>query len=579
MPDGRQLQLSQQLYHLLKCLDRQRSLSELVDDFQQQTGQKISIEQLTQLLEQVVQPQGLLAGEQSLVKPVSAQPTSALALHLRRDVIPARLLQPLTRVLSVLFAPLVLVGLLPLIAVAHGVTYLTLGVPPKLNAASVPLFWVYVLVIASYLFHELGHLAACQRWKCAHGPLGVGLYFFSPAFYVDVSPAWQLPRWKRAVVDLGGIYFQLLFTILLGVIFWATREALFLWVIVFIDISALMNLDPMIKLDGYWLLSDLAGMPNLHKRSGEMIMYTIALLAHRLGFRKQKPALSPFWQVHRISKVPVFIYAIMSMLLWPLILVVVAPILVQAMTDYPFVWTESFLRLMEALRTLDFSTLGKSASNLLFPILIVVNVGVLAARLLTPVKTFFSRRINMNEKTKWILMGSGLGILIAVVAVGLTLLIVRPNLQASDEFTELSVGQTAPDFTATDIQGNIVRLSDFRGHPVILKFWTPECKPCVLEVADVQEAYQQLKNEYVFLTVGIETPVETLKSFASKKQITYPVLLDEKGQVKNLYGVRHTPYIFLISPDGVIRKTLLGAHTADELKQEIVSCGSACQTP
>jgi len=42
MPDGRQLQLSQQLYHLLKCLDRQRSLSELVDDFQQQTGQKIS---------------------------------------------------------------------------------------------------------------------------------------------------------------------------------------------------------------------------------------------------------------------------------------------------------------------------------------------------------------------------------------------------------------------------------------------------------------------------------------------------------------------------------------------------------
>jgi len=119
MLDGRQLQLSQQLYHLLKCLDRQRSLSELVDDFQQQTGQKISIEQLTQLLEQVVQPQGLLAGEQSLVKPVSAQPTSALALHLRRDVIPARLLQPLTRVLSVLFAPLVLVGLLPLIAVAH----------------------------------------------------------------------------------------------------------------------------------------------------------------------------------------------------------------------------------------------------------------------------------------------------------------------------------------------------------------------------------------------------------------------------------------------------------------------------
>ena len=117
----------------------------------------------------------------------------------------------------------------------------------------------------------------------------------------------------------------------------------------------------------------------------------------------------------------------------------------------------------------------------------------------------------MSNKTKWMLMGSGIGFVVAISAIGLTLLIVRPNLQGHD-VGGLPAGQIAPDFTATDVNGNTVRLNDFRGQPVLLKFWSPECPPCVSEVPDFQEAYESLGDETVFLTVVARKPATTVKS-------------------------------------------------------------------
>lgn len=577
-PDGRQLQLSESLYHLMKCMDSPRSLATLADDFRQQTGKTLSEDELGYLVNEVLRPKGLLAGEQtSDDKTSSNRPSSALALHLKRDLIQPRHLYPITRVLSVFFMLPFVVVLLPFVVVAHVVTYLTLGLLSRLDAASVPLFWVYALVLVSILLHEMGHLSACRRWQCLHGPLGVGLYFFSPVFYVDVSPAWQLSRWKRVLVDVGGMYFQLLFTIVLCAAFWMTRQVVFLWIIVVIDMFILRNLVPLIKLDGYWLLSDLVGVPNLHKRTGEAIKYIAALPLHWLGIRKQLPILGPFWQVKRLSRVSVFVYVAVSVVLMPLFFGLMIPVLFQVLVKYPPLWKQSLSNLVGIVHTFDALILVRELGHLLFPALILINLGVLAVRLLAPVKNLFTRRILMNDKVKWILIGSGIGIVVATLAIGLTLLIVRPNLRSSSDCSEgcrtdaggLPVGQAAPDFAVADLDGNTVRLSDFRGQPVLLRFWSPECPPCASEASDLQEIYERLGSEIVFLTISAATPVGTTRSFVSERQITYPVLPDEDGHLMDKYQVKGIPFTFLIDADGVIQKTVVGTRDRDRLEKEI----------
>jgi len=131
---------------------------------------------------------------------------------------------------------------------------------------------LYLGIFLSGLLHELGHATACTRYGCPHGDIGFGLYFIFPAFYSDVTKAWRLQPRERAVVDLGGMYFQSIVIITVGAYGLWTGNVValrFLWVTLFM---MLYNLNPVFKLDGYWLFSDLSGLTNLHKRMGETFL-------------------------------------------------------------------------------------------------------------------------------------------------------------------------------------------------------------------------------------------------------------------------------------------------------------------
>ncbi|MET0266217.1 MAG: hypothetical protein ABW202_11425, partial [Duganella sp.] len=122
------------------------------------------------------------------------------------------------------------------------------------------------LLLLSGLIHELGHSAACRYFGCTHGAIGFGLYLIFPAWYADVSKAWRLAPRQRAVVDLGGVYFQALLLIGIDLYALASGSALaykLTWLITF---TMLFTLNPVFKFDGYWLLSDLSGLHNLHRQ-------------------------------------------------------------------------------------------------------------------------------------------------------------------------------------------------------------------------------------------------------------------------------------------------------------------------
>jgi putative peptide zinc metalloprotease protein len=127
-------------------------------------------------------------------------------------------------------------------------------------------FLFYSVIVGSMLIHELGHASACRHYKCPHGSIGFGLYIIFPGFYTDVTKAWRLPRLRRTVVNLGGLYFQCIVIVCVGGYAWLYGSQFWLRVVWITNFMMLHTLNPVLKQDGYWVLSDLSGLRNLHKQ-------------------------------------------------------------------------------------------------------------------------------------------------------------------------------------------------------------------------------------------------------------------------------------------------------------------------
>lgn len=135
------------------------------------------------------------------------------------------------------------------------------------NSALVSAFVVSVLTLSAFA-HELGHAAACARFGVQPGHIGFGLYAFFPVLYVDVSRAWRLSAKQRAAVDLSGIYMQCILVILMSPLLLSAIARPPTAIIITYNLFWIFyNLNPVFKTDGYWLIADLVGVPNLRQKT------------------------------------------------------------------------------------------------------------------------------------------------------------------------------------------------------------------------------------------------------------------------------------------------------------------------
>jgi hypothetical protein len=176
------------------------------------------------------------------------------------------MVEPVARVLAWLFHPAVVAVVLVLAAAVHVWLYAirgaTASVTDIINHPAL-LLVVCVTVIAAACFHEWGHAAALSYGGGRVRGMGVGFYVIFPAFYTDVTDAYRLPKTARIRTDLGGPYFHLIFAILIAGLAAVTGQPFLLLVVVLIDIEILRQFIPLVRLDGYWLLADLSGIPDL----------------------------------------------------------------------------------------------------------------------------------------------------------------------------------------------------------------------------------------------------------------------------------------------------------------------------
>ena len=135
----------------------------------------------------------------------------------------------------------------------------------------VVLLIVLGLSLVSAVFHECGHAAGCRYGGARPGKIGVGIYMVWPAFFTNVTDSYRLSRAGRLRTDLGGLYFNAVFMLALAGIYAVTSSEVLLLVIAFTHLEMLEQLMPFVRFDGYFILSDLIGVPDLFARVAPIV--------------------------------------------------------------------------------------------------------------------------------------------------------------------------------------------------------------------------------------------------------------------------------------------------------------------
>ena len=135
------------------------------------------------------------------------------------------------------------------------------------------------LLATATLFHEFGHATACRYGGGRPGAIGAGVYLMFPAFYTDVTDSYRLSRRARLRVDLGGVYFNAVWIVAAAIVYHFVPYPPLLVILAFSNLTIIQQLLPVVRLDGYWVLSDLVGVPDLFAR----IKPAIKSVIHRKG--------------------------------------------------------------------------------------------------------------------------------------------------------------------------------------------------------------------------------------------------------------------------------------------------------
>lgn len=121
--------------------------------------------------------------------------------------------------------------------------------------------------------------------------------------------------------------------------------------------------------------------------------------------------------------------------------------------------------------------------------------------------------------------------------------------------TDIVIGQHSPDFLLQTVSEESIRLSDFQGKWVMIVFWMTSCNECRDELPHLNKFWTNSKlNNFVLLTINVGGQETLNKNYVKSQNLTFPVLLDQGKEVSGKYTVAKFPTIFLIDPDGIVRK-------------------------
>ena len=283
-------------YNILLWLDGHSSLDELKRRFERQFApQKIGLDELGRLI-------GTLHRSNLVIADLPGQ--GPQLMKRRREKRRQKLLGTLTNILAIRFKGIdperILTAMLPYtrwffskwtatLCILFGLSALLLvAVQFDVFRAKLPTFhqffaaqnwiWLAVAMAITKVIHEFGHGLSCKYFGGECHEMGAMLLVFTPCLYCNVSDSWMLPsKWQRAFIGAAGMYVELVIASIATYIWWFSDPGtivnqLALSTMFVCSVSTLMfNANPLMRYDGYYILSDLTEIPNLRQKASTIL--------------------------------------------------------------------------------------------------------------------------------------------------------------------------------------------------------------------------------------------------------------------------------------------------------------------
>lgn len=136
----------------------------------------------------------------------------------------------------------------------------------------------------------------------------------------------------------------------------------------------------------------------------------------------------------------------------------------------------------------------------------------------------------------------------------------------------LEEGNTPPDFELSTLSGDIIKLTDYKGKKVILNFWASWCGPCKAEMPHMQNFYAKNKDSANVEIIAVNLTTEerglvSIEKFVDAYGLTFPIPLDNNGEVMDMYRIMTIPTTYMISTDGTIKHKIIGPMDEKTIKE------------
>lgn len=151
----------------------------------------------------------------------------------------------------------------------------------------------------------------------------------------------------------------------------------------------------------------------------------------------------------------------------------------------------------------------------------------------------------------------------------LSLLLAGTGCQPERKGGPLTAGDTAPDFAARDLNGNVVVLSSLAGKPVVVRFYETDCRYCRADTPIFNSYFEKYRHKglQVVYVSSFYADIAAVKGFVELLEVPFPVVMDEGARLADLYNVKLYPQTFMIGPDRRILANIFGGVGEAEFQE------------
>jgi putative peptide zinc metalloprotease protein len=262
------VQMPEMLFALAELVDGETDEATLAQRFSDRIERRVEPDMVVTLLDEQLRPLGVVAPtDGSELELKKADPLDAL--RLRTKVVPAGFVHGITTIFRPLFLPPVVIAVvLAFVALdvwlfgIHGVSQ---GIRSVLYDPAL-IFLLFGGVVLATTFHEIGHATGTRYGGAKPGVMGVGVYIVWPAFYTDITDAYRLGKAGRLRADMGGMYFNAVFALVVAGAYALTGFEPLILLMVLQTFAIVQQSLPLLRLDGFYIISDLTGVPDMLTR-------------------------------------------------------------------------------------------------------------------------------------------------------------------------------------------------------------------------------------------------------------------------------------------------------------------------